>query len=368
MAAGDVVSQRDLNRALLARQLLLRRAPMAVPTAIEHLIGLQAQAPFPPYFGLWSRLDRFQPDDLGQLLLDRGAVRIALMRGTVHLVTARDCLRLRPVIQPRLDRVVTTGLFGRQLAGLDLAAIAAAGRALIDEQPRTSAELAPLLAERWPGREPRALTEVVRSLVACVQVPPRAVWGRTGQPRLTSAEAWLGRPLDAEPAPDRVILRYLAAFGPASVLDMQSWSGLTRLAELVARLRPELRVFRGEDGRELFDLPEAPRPGPDVAAPVRLVAEFDNLILAHADRTRILSRAAQAKVYRRPNAFPGVVLIDGFVAGSWRLQQRRGTAVLAIEQFGPWASADTSAAADEGGRLLAFAAPDAEHDVQFSEV
>ncbi len=368
MAAADLLGRRELNRALLARQLLLRRAHLAIPAAVEHLAGLQAQAPFPPYYGLWSRLDGFHPGVLARLLLDRSVVRIALMRGTVHLVTARDCLWLRPAVQPRLDRVVSTGAFGRALADLDLAAVAAAGRELIEEQPRTSAELAPLLAERWPGRDPRALTEAVRSLVACVQVPPRAVWGHSGPSRLTSAETWLGRPLDPDPPPDQLIRRYLGAFGPASVLDMQAWSGLTRLAEVVTRLRPELRVFRDEDGRELFDLAEAPRPGPDVPAPVRLVAEFDNLVLAHADRTRVLSGEAQAKVYRRANVFPGVVLIDGFVAGSWRLQQRRGTAVLTVEQFGPWAPADTSAVADEGGRLLAFAAPDAGHDVRFTEV
>jgi hypothetical protein len=243
----EVLSRQALNRALLERQMLLRRAPAAgrdgrVIAAVEHLLGLQAQAPFPPYYGLWSRLEDFRPDELSRLITGRQVVRIALMRGTIHLVSARDCLTLRPLVQPVLDRALAA-TYGRQLAGLDPGALAAAGRALTEAEPRTFSELGALLAGGWPGRSPAALAQGVRGLVPLVQVPPRAVWGAAGQARHTPAEAWLGRPLDRGPALDGLVRRYLAAFGPASVRDMQAWSGLTGLREVAGRLRPGLRAF-----------------------------------------------------------------------------------------------------------------------------
>src|SRR5215468_666693 len=266
-----------------ARQMLLRPAPLpagpgraeAVIGMVEHLAGLQAQAPFPPYFGLWSRLAGFRPADLAELLVGRQVVRIALMRSTIHLVSARDCLTFRPLVQPVLDRSLPA-IFGKQLAGLDTGALAEAGRAFVDAEPRTFSELGNLLAPDWPGHAPTALARGVRALVPLVQVPPRAVWGAAGQARHTSAEAWLGAPLDPSPPVDVLITRYLAAFGPATVADVQAWSGLTRLGEVVDRLRSGLRTFLDERGKELVDLPDAPRPASGTPALVRLVAEFDN--------------------------------------------------------------------------------------------
>jgi len=369
-----VLSLRALNRALLDRQMLLRRVPPpeAGPRAervvetVEHLAGLQAQAPFPPYYGLWSRLAGFRPDDLAELILSRRVVRIALMRGTIHLVSARDCLMLRPMVQPVLDRGVST-VFGRQLTGVDTGALAEAGRVLVEGKPRTFSELGALLADRWPDHAPAALAQGVRALVPLVQVPPRAVWGAAGQAAHTSAESWLGRSLEDGPSLEKLVSRYLAAFGPATVLDIQAWSGLTRLREPVERLRPGLRTFRNEQGGELFDLPDAPRPGPDVPAPVRLVAEFDNLILSHDDRTRIISEPNRKRMFTRNGIFPGTVLADGFVVGMWRLARSRGAAALIIEMFEPVGAGERDAIIAEGERLLAFAAPDAPaHDIRFA--
>src|SRR5215467_9180972 len=168
----ETLNLRDLNRALLARQLLLCPAPLpagqgraeAVIGMVEHLAGLQAQAPFPPYFGLWSRLAGFQPADLAELLVSRQVVRIALMRSTIHLVSARDCLTFRPLVQPVLDRSLPA-IFGGQFAGLDAGALAAAGRALVDAGPRTFGELGGLLSPDWPGHPPNALAQGVRTLV-----------------------------------------------------------------------------------------------------------------------------------------------------------------------------------------------------------
>ena len=209
------------------------------------------------------------------------------------------------------------------------------------------------------GASPAALAQGVRALVPLVQVPPRAVWGAAGQAAHTSAQAWLGRDLEAGPSLDRLVIRYLAAFGPASVQDAQAWSGLTRLREVVDRLRPGLRAFRDEQGTELFDLPDAPRPAPGTPAPVRLVAEFDNLALSHADRTRIISEPNRQRMFTRNGIFPGTVLVDGFVAGMWKITRSRAAAVLTIELIGPLGPRDREAVTDEGGRLLAFAAPEA---------
>ncbi len=372
----EVLSRQALNRALLERQMLLRRAPVPgsaagraerVTAAVEHLIGLQAQAPFPPYYGLWSRLEEFRPDELARLLTGRQVVRIALMRGTIHLVSARDCLTLRPLLQPVLDKALTA-VFGKQLAGLDTRALAAAGRALAEEEPRTFSELGAQLSRQWPAHPPAALAQGVRALVPLVQVPPRAVWGKAGQARHAPAESWLGLPLDRGAAPDDLVTRYLAAFGPASVRDAQAWSGLTGLREVADRLRPRLRTFRDENGTELLDLPDAPRPDPETPAPVRLIAEFDNLILSHADRSRVISEADRGKLYTRNGVFPGTVLVNGFAAGTWRIDRSAGAATLTLEPFGKISGEHRGAIAGEGRLLLAFAAPGAAHDIRFAPV
>ncbi|MFL5802566.1 MAG: winged helix DNA-binding domain-containing protein [Roseiflexaceae bacterium] len=363
--AGDLLSQRALNRALLARQHLLRRVEMPAADMIAHLVGIQAQAPYAPYIGLWTRLEGFQHAELAQLLTDRLAVRIALMRSTIHLVTARDCLALRPLIQPVLERGLN-GTFGKRLAGLDIQALAAAGRALVEQQPRTFADLGALLLERWPGRDPLALANAVRALVPLVQIPPRGIWGAGGLATHTSAEAWLGRPLDPAPTPDEMILRYLAAFGPASVRDIQLWSGLTRLREATERLRPRLRSFRDEHGHELFDLPDAPRPDPETPAPPRFLPEFDNLLLSHADRTRVVSDEHRKRTMTINGVIPGSVLLDGLFYGQWTIKRQRGAATLIIDLFEPLPQQGRNALAEEGARLLAFAADAESHDIQFT--
>jgi Winged helix DNA-binding domain len=372
---GEVLSRQALNRALLERQMLLHRSPVPgsaagragrVVQAVEHLIGLQAQAPFPPYYGLWSRLEDFRPGELAQLITGRRVVRIALMRGTIHLVSAGDCLTLRPLIQPVLDKALAA-TYGRQLAGVDTRALAVAGRAFTESEPRTFSELGALLAGQWPGHSPAALAQGVRCLVPLVQVPPRAVWGAAGLARHTPAEAWLGRPLDRGPSLDTMVLRYLAAFGPASVRDVQAWSGLTGLREVTGRLRPALRTFRDENGTELLDLPDAPRPDPGVPAPVRLVAEYDNLILSHADRTRVVTESDRPRLYGRNGVFPGTVLVNGFVAGLWRVARSAGAVTLTVEPFGKIGPRDRDAITEEAGRMLAFAAPaGAARDIRFA--
>jgi DNA glycosylase AlkZ-like len=264
-ASPSMLSKRTLNRALLARQLLLRRSDCTVLAAVTHLVGLQAQTPNAPYLALWSRLTDFDPNILTELIHDRRVVRIALMRGTIHSVTDSDCLELRPHFGSVLARG-SQASFGKHLKGLNLKHVEAAARKMLQKRPLSFNELGRLLGERWPDRDPVALANAVRSLVPLVQIPPRGIWGEGGFAVHVPVESWLEGPLSTAPALDRMIHRYLSAFGPATVRDVQSWSGLTRLRPVLESMRANLSTFIDEEGHELFDLHDAPRPDPDTPA------------------------------------------------------------------------------------------------------
>jgi Winged helix DNA-binding domain len=357
----DVLGRRALNRALLERQLLLLRREISAFDAIEHLVGMQAQVPNDPYVGLWARLEGFVADELSALIAERRAVRASLMRATIHLVIDRDFLRLRPVMQPVLERdVYRSATYGRdKLAGLDVDAVLSAGRALLEERPRTNAELRRLLGERWTDRDPASLAYAVRGLLPLVHVPPRGLWSTSGPVALTTVEAWLGRVVDPDPAPDEVIMRYLRAFGPATVADIRTWSGLTGLRALIERLRPRLRTFSDERGRELLDVPDVPLPNPDTPAPPRFLPQFDNALLSHADRTRIMTEDRRRVLIRNRLAL-GTVLVDGFVGGTWRTKWDRGKTTLLIEPFEPLPAGDRDALTEEAERLVRFLGEGAE--------
>src|SRR5262245_589714 len=352
---AERLSTRALNRALLDRQLPLRRSAMSVPDAIEHLIGLQSQAPNPPYIGLWTRLVGFQPDQLAELISQRKAVRIALMRGTVHLVSARDCLLLRPLLQPLYDRTLHAN---PNLApgsdALDVDTLGAEATELLTERPRTPKEIGALLGERWPERDAAALAYAARNRLALVQVPPRGLWGRSGQTTLTTAEHWLDRPLVTYPQPDEVVLRYFRAFGPATAKDVQVWSGLVKLGEVVDRLRPRLRAYIDDQGRELVDLPDAPRPDQDEPAPVRFLPEYDNLLRSHVERSRVLPQEYKPLLATKNDSPMPTFLVDGFVRGTWRLTTERDRATLRVTPFAALSTAETAAVTTEAERLLEF--------------
>ena len=351
---------------MLERQLLLRRHELSAARVVEHLVGMQAQVPKDPYTALWTRLEGFRHEELARMIEDRSAVRGPLMRTTVHLVGAGDYLMLRPLVQPVLERVFR-GQFGRALKGVDLEAVVAAGRALLEEKPRTRAELRPLLGERWPDHDPGALAHAVGYLVPLVQVPPRGVWGKGGQATLALAETWLGRALDPEPSPEDMVLRYLGAFGPASVKDVQTWCGLTRLRAVIESLRPRLRAFRDEQGRELLDLPDAPRPDPDTPAPPRFLPEYDNLLLSHDDRGRVYTGGYRPPPLAGKGGFVGHVLVDGFLRATFAILRENDQATLHIVPFDRFSEEDAEALTAEGARLLDFvAAEDAAHDVRFA--
>jgi hypothetical protein len=363
MTPAPVLGRRALNRALLARQYLLAPAQMSALDLIEHLVGVQAQAPLAPYVGLWSRLVDFNPDDLGALLTSRAAVRATLMRATVHLVSARDCLTMRTLVDPVL-RSGFAGHFRNAIAGMDVATVTEVGQRLLRAAPRTHAQIRTLLGARWPASDPDGLAYAVRYLVPNVQVTPRGVWGSSGPAALTTVEAWLGRPLDPSPSIDELVRRYFAAFGPAGVRDAQLWCGLTRLREIVDRL-PGLRSFQDEDGRELYDVEDGPLPDPETPAPVRFLPEYDNVLLSHADRRHIIPDGRSVPLPPGNGARVGTVLIDGHYQADWRIGQ---PAVLTVTAFRPLTKAERTETADEGARLLKFAVPDAGTiDVQIRE-
>lgn len=348
-----VLDNRALNRATLARQLLLDRADVPALDAVAHLCGLQAQEPQEPFVGLWSRLRAFRPAVLSDLLVRRSVVRTHLMRRTVHLVAADDALAWRARHDAMLRQRVL-GTYRRELDGVDLAELAAAGRAVMaDEQPRTMTELAGALAARWPEPGRRALGEMlIAALVPVVQAPPRGLWRTKAGVHNVLLSSWLGREIDppaadgSDPVGRLLVRRYLAAFGPAASADLRAWCGLAGLPAAVAALREELVSFRDERGRELLDLPHAPRPGADVPAPVRFLPAFDNAILGYHDRGRIIDDAHRGLSV----AGERVVLVDGRVAATWTVDA--GTVM--VSPLGRLSQRERGSVADEGRELASF--------------
>ncbi|MBG0820213.1 winged helix DNA-binding domain-containing protein [Planomonospora sp. ID91781] len=352
-----VLGTRALNRATLARQLLLDRADMPVHDAVAHLGGLQAQEPQEPFVGLWTRLRAFDPAVLSDLLVGRSVVRTHLMRRTVHLLTAEDALAWRARHGAMLRQRVL-GTYRRELDGVDLDELAAAGRAVMaDGEPRSMGELAGALADRWPAPGRRALGEMlVAALLPMAQLPPRGLWRTRAGVRNVLLSSWLGREIDppaadgSDPVGQALVRRYLAAFGPAASADLRAWCGLAGLPAAVSAMRGELVTFRDERGRELLDLPDAPRPDPDTPAPVRFLPAFDNALLGYHDRTRIVDDAHRGLSV----AGARVVLVDGRVAATWTTEAD----VVIVTPLRRLSRSDHAAVAEEGRSLASFLSDD----------
>ncbi|MER6099664.1 winged helix DNA-binding domain-containing protein [Streptomyces sp. NPDC001728] len=350
-----VLGPRALNRATLYRQLLLRPAPLGVEQAVGHLVGLQAQNTKPPYYALAARLDGFRPEDLSAVMESRRVARIVSLRSTVHTHTPRDAVGLRRLVQAgAIDRELK--MFRKGLDGVDLDRLTALATAYVEEQPRTLKALREHLLQEWPEADPQSLGIAARCLLLMVQVTPRGLWRRSGQVALTTTDVWFGEPEGDAADLDETVLRYLGAFGPASVKDMQTWCGLTRLRPAFERLRPGLLVFQDEHGTELFDLPDAPRPAEDTPAPPRFLPEFDNLLLSHADRTRVVPAEYRSRSWTGNQAHR-VFLVDGFLAGIWHLDEGKDRTTLTIEPFARVPRAARAALASEAERILRLMTP-----------
>ncbi|HWG23018.1 winged helix DNA-binding domain-containing protein [Actinospica sp.] len=318
------LSRRALNRATLSRQLLLERGSCRPYDAIHALAGMQAQAPLAPHVGLWTRLAHYSPAALDELYDARRVVRSNLMRATVHLVTTDDALAWQGLTGPISARTVQSA-FGRRLTGIDLDALTSTALDLLVAAELSTAELGQQLAQRFPGYDADALAYGARGRLALIHVPPRGKWNASAPTRQTTFAAFLGREPEAAPSPDGILLRYLAAFGPASVQDAQAWSGLTRLSEVADRLSPKLTTFRDPDGRLLYDLRDAPRPSEFVSAPVRFLPEYDNVFFGYADRTRFIPDLRKPPIPPGNGARTGTLFVDGEWRGTWKIALPRKT-------------------------------------------
>lgn len=361
---GQALNRRTLNRTYLHRQHLLAPAPMTPQQMTTHLVGLQAQLNNPPYIGLWARLAAFERDQLTELIRQKAIVRVAAWRSTLHLLTADDYLNLRVAFEPALIKGLNS-FFGARARALDVPAVVDYARQVYADAPRTQAEIRALLLEAFPHNDPDALAYCARTFLPLVQVFPGGTWGKGGSPAYAAAEAHLGR--QANPGYDILpaFRRYLAAFGPASIMDFQFWSGMAKLKGAIEARRGEFVLYRDENGVELYDLPGAPIIDEAAPAPIRLVPEYDNVIIAHSDRARIIADADYGKIFLSAARVLPTLLIDGFVAGAWRFERLKKRLNLTIAPFAPLDAATRAAVEAEALRTLAFIANPADDPAGF---
>jgi hypothetical protein len=355
---APVLTRLELNRAFLARQMLLERADASPVEAVERLVGLQAQFAKAPFIALWSRLAGFRRADLARLFDDRKLVRATLMRATLHVMSAADYARFRMTLQPLLATAVA-GL-GDRAKGIDADRVVDAGTKFFQRGPGDFEALREAFTkgEGLKG-DVRAMAYLVRTRVPLVQVPDGGAWSFAAGGTFALAESWLKRPVEPEARLADFAWCYLKAFGPASVADAQTWSGLKDLKGTFEELRPKLTVFQDEGGRELFDIPDAPRPPADTPAPARFLPDFDGLLLGHADRTRVISEEHRKRIGTKNLLVVATFLVDGEVAGTWKAEKRRGTAQLTVEPFEKLKKAVRTELEAEGTRLLKFIEEDA---------
>jgi hypothetical protein len=365
-ATAPTLTARQLNRATLARQLLLERAPLGAAEAVGRLAGMQAQEPKHPYLGLWTRVDGFEAAQLRAALAAREVVRATLMRSTLHLMTADGYGALRMALQPPMS--VAKRVLGARSEGLDPAEVIPAARELLQDGPLPFDRIRALLAERFPDVNDRALGYAVRTLLPLVMVTSEdARWGFDRVAEFALAEQWLGSE-PADPDPAALVRSYLAAFGPASAADMQTWSGAVGMKAVLNGMRDELEVFADERGRELFDPPDAPRPDPKTPAPPRLLPEFVNLVLAHDDRSRVIADEHRPLVTTKNLRVRATFLVDGVVAGTWTIEAKRKLATLRLAPFAKLTKTAAKALSAEAEALVRFAEPEsADHAVAIGE-
>jgi len=347
------LSRRALNRTTLGRQLLLQRDKRTVGGAMEHLVGMQAQNPHDPYYALWSRIERFDPQHLSGMIERREALRGALMRATLHISTTPDFIFLRSHLQGTLAAVLGSTSFAKDTAGIDRAVLLDQGRSLLEERPMTRADLARALEERWPEMPGGSMAQVVTYLLPVIQVPPRWLWGRSGAATWTTIESWVGDGLPTATDRELVVTRYLAVFWPATVSDIRVWSRLNGLRQVVDGMRGRLRTRPGEDGAELLDDPEAPILDEDSPAPPRFLPEYDNVLLGHSDRSRFFIPGIV------PPGWVGNLLVDGMFSGWWKVVRTGKGSRLDVHLQRKVPRAEMRAVGQEAELLHAFAAPDA---------
>lgn len=354
----ETLDDRALNRALLARQMLLERKTETLPRALDRLGGLQAQEARPPFIGLWSRLAGFGREDLLTALRDRKVVKATFTRGTLHLVSASEYLAFRSTHAAVLEGAMLPEM--KEMAKVvSVADLVSAARAALAEGPLTFNDLRAVLAKRWPDLNERHMGYAVRLNLPLIATPDDSQWGGKAGAAFALADQWLGETPDEAGRLPEIVQHYLAAFGPATVADIQTFTGFKGLKPVVEALRPELAVFSNSAGKVLFDMPDGPRPDAGTPAPVRFLPDFDGVMLGHADRTRVISEADRKTLGNKNLRVPAVFLVDGFAAGSWSLTATKTKATLEAKAFGTLAKAVKDELVAEGEALLRFVAPEA---------
>ncbi|MFO0724056.1 MAG: winged helix DNA-binding domain-containing protein [Myxococcota bacterium] len=352
------LDRRALNRALLARQHLLARKETKPLKVIEDLVGLQAQQPKPPYVGLWSRVKGFKPELLSAHYRALEAVRVTAMRGTLHTMSGADYLGLRRCLQPGLNAGMKSILRDR-LQGLDQPEVEAEARRFLGKGAKTFEEVRAHLIQRFPKGDERAMGFVVRMSLPLLMEPTTDRWTFPPDAAFALAEPKLKGKLAPSSGPEALILRYLAAFGPASVADAQAWSGLGGLKPSFEALRSKLVCFQDDKKRELFDLPEAPRPDGEAEAPLRFIADFDNLVLGHEDRRRIVDDAHRSQVVTKNLLVRATFLVDGFVAGIWSVAAKKKVATMTLTPFVKLSKKTLAGLEQEAAGLFSMLEPEA---------
>ncbi|HJR96125.1 MAG TPA: winged helix DNA-binding domain-containing protein, partial [Gaiellaceae bacterium] len=353
--AERVLTRRELNRALLARQMLLERAPAGVPNAVERLGGLQAQYSPSPYLSLHARLEGFERAELTSALERRRVVKALLQRGTLHIVTPRDFWAFTAA-RRALAADYWPPAYERLLPKRRIAEIASATAAALRSAPLTFEEVRELLRPFASERiSTTFLWRRVQGQAAVVHVAPSGTWGYHGDGVFVAADAVLrgGLP-DPADAREHLLRSYLRAFGPASAHDVAQWAGLQRTGPITETITGmSLRTFRDERGKVLYDLPRAPLPDPETPVPPRLVPRYDNLVLSHADRTRILGEVPVARIVTKNALVHATILVDGFAAGTWQLEKGR----VRLEPFSRLSRATMAALRAEAERVEGFVEP-----------
>ena len=338
--------------------MLLRREKLGVVRAVEQVLALQAQIPRPPHIALWSRLQRFDREHLLKSLHARTLVRGTSMRGTLHIMSAKDFLAYRSALQPSLTADMMSVVGKGPIPSLET--LITAGRSAFGRKARPFADVRAALQSRFPDAHERLLAYAVRMQVPLVQVPTEGeAWGFPADSDFALAEHWLKAKVGPGAGVGSLVLRYLSAFGPATTADIQSWLGIRGVAEVLAPIREKLAVFADPRGREMFDLPKAPRPDADTAAPARFLPEYDSLILAYADRSRIIDEAHRKALVTKNLVVPATFLVDGRVAGTWKIERKNAAATLKVTPFASLPKVARAELEEEGQALLRFVEPDA---------
>lgn len=359
--SDTVLTPRDLNRILLDRQMLLERQALDPVAALGRLFAMQAQLPRAPFLGLWARLQNFRRQDLLDAIQARRVVRSTLMRGTLHLASAEDVLAFRTTVMPPRDVTLPWGL--KPTPEL-LDAVLAIGREHFAPAPKDFESVRQVLEAQ--GFDPvRPLAYATRMFLPLVQASSDAPFGHEPGGDFTLARTWLGRDEREAPQPQALARRYLAAHGPSLPADFSAWSGLKAAAATFEALGDELVTFRDERGRKLYDLKAAARPSGDTPAPVRLLADFDGAVLCRADRTGIIRPEHAPLMASKNGLIPAMVLVDGVVAGTWRIEAKKKSVAVSVRLFEKVSAKDRKAIEAEALSAAAFLAPDAKPDIAF---